>query len=94
MVDKPTYQKHELEGIDWAPTPGPQIPESIKEIDRRDIGNEEQEAGSPNESDIYPGKSVDFSGWNSRDDPENPKNWSFRKKALHTAIPALYGFVV
>ncbi|RDW67627.1 hypothetical protein BP6252_09023 [Coleophoma cylindrospora] len=32
--------------------------------------------------------------WDSPENPENPRNWSFGKRAFHTAIPALYGFVL
>jgi hypothetical protein len=32
--------------------------------------------------------------WDSPEDPENVRNWSTIKKVYHTAIPALYGFVM
>jgi len=32
--------------------------------------------------------------WDSPDDPANPRNWPFGKKAYHTVIPALFGFVM
>jgi hypothetical protein len=32
--------------------------------------------------------------WDSPDDPSNARNWSMKKKIFHTAIPALYGFVM
>jgi hypothetical protein len=32
--------------------------------------------------------------WESPEDPENARNWSTVKKVYHTAIPALYGFVM
>jgi len=32
--------------------------------------------------------------WDAPENPDNPKNWTFRKKAFHTGIPALYGFVM
>ncbi|KAI9843754.1 MAG: hypothetical protein M1837_006114 [Sclerophora amabilis] len=32
--------------------------------------------------------------WSGPDDPENPHNWSFRKRAFHTGIPGLFGFSV
>jgi len=65
----------------------------VKSLDtpRTDVGKEEQDLGSPNESDSEPQKTM---GWNSKDDAGNPKNWPFGKKVFHTAIPALYGFVM
>ncbi|KAE9366894.1 putative polyamine transporter 4 [Stipitochalara longipes BDJ] len=32
--------------------------------------------------------------WESPEDPGNARNWSTIKKVFHTAIPALYGFVI
>lgn len=32
--------------------------------------------------------------WDGDDDPSNPRNWPFGKKAIHTAIPALFGLVM
>ncbi|KAH8769449.1 putative polyamine transporter 4 [Hyaloscypha sp. PMI_1271] len=32
--------------------------------------------------------------WDSPEDPGNARNWSTIKKVYHTAIPALYGFVI
>ncbi|KAG9228095.1 putative polyamine transporter 4 [Amylocarpus encephaloides] len=32
--------------------------------------------------------------WESPEDPGNPKNWPRWKRIYHTAIPALYGFVI
>jgi hypothetical protein len=49
MVVNPTLQNHELEGVDQSSTL--QIPDPMKYIGRKDIGNEEEDAGSPNGSD-------------------------------------------
>jgi hypothetical protein len=46
------------------------------------------------DSDVESGKAPTFSEWDSVDDPGNPRNWPTWKKIFHTAIPALYGFVV
>lgn len=32
--------------------------------------------------------------WDTPDDPANPHNWTLRWKIYHTAIPALYGFIM
>lgn len=32
--------------------------------------------------------------WDSPTNRENPQNWSVRKKVYHTALPAMYGFVL
>ena len=29
--------------------------------------------------------------WDGPDDPDNPRNWPFRKRAFNTALPAIYG---
>lgn len=93
VVDSTTsQQKAELEGVDQSSAL--QVPESAKNIGREDIGKEEKDIGSPNESDNEAEKEPKFSPWNSHDDPENPQNWKFGKKVFHTAIPALYGFVM
>jgi hypothetical protein len=93
MTDDESFEKHELEGFESLPNPdrlsGPD--NEITESDRI----KEEEAGIPsNENDIEAGKASMFSDWESPDDPGNPRNWSFRKRVFHTAIPALYGFVV
>jgi hypothetical protein len=46
------------------------------------------------DSDVESGKAPTFSEWDSVDDRGNPRNWPTWKKIFHTAIPALYGFVV
>jgi len=56
-----------------------------------DVGKEESDIGSPNESYLEPDKHL---GWDSKEDPGNPQNWPLPKKIFHTAIPALYGFVM
>lgn len=106
MGDESAYQKHEVEGVDWVPPSALQVPEAIKETGRRDICKEEQVVGSPSDTDTEAEKpadiarwdsqddSTDYGGWNSHNDPGNPRNWSFTKKVLHTAIPAFYGFVM
>ncbi|KAI9740903.1 MAG: hypothetical protein M1818_004509 [Claussenomyces sp. TS43310] len=32
--------------------------------------------------------------WDGPEDPDNPNNWNFSTKAFHTALPALYCFVI
>jgi len=32
--------------------------------------------------------------WENPEDSGNPHLWSFGKRAFHTAVPALYGFVL
>ncbi|KAI9750129.1 MAG: Rab proteins geranylgeranyltransferase component A, partial [Chaenotheca gracillima] len=32
--------------------------------------------------------------WSGPDDPENPHNWGFAKRAFHTMVPAISGFTV
>lgn len=97
MTTNPESQKEvvgSVEGL-FVPTEGEhktQEAESSSNIPRHDAGKEELDIGSPNESDSEPEKS--FGGWNSKEDPGNPKNWAFGKKVFHTAIPALYGFVI
>ncbi len=44
--------------------------------------------------DVEAGQATKSSDWDSPEDPANPRNWSFAKRVFHTAIPALYGFVL
>jgi hypothetical protein len=46
-------------------------------------GDTDVEAGLPGELE-----------WNSPENAANPRNWPVVKKILHTAVPALYGFVL
>ena len=39
-------------------------------------------------------RTITAQDWNGFDDPENPLNWSFKKKAYHTAATACLGFSV
>lgn len=32
--------------------------------------------------------------WDGPDDPDNPRNWPFRKRAFNTALPAIYAFLM
>ncbi|KAG4417023.1 hypothetical protein IFR04_009864 [Cadophora malorum] len=45
-------------------------------------------------SDVDAAESSSKLEWDSPEDSGDPHNWAFSKKALHTAIPALYGFTV
>ena len=83
------YHGHDLEESDL------QVPLPVlNATGRRDIGKEEQDAGIPTDSDNEVENKPEHLGWNSADDSGNPRNWSFMKKVFHTAIPALYGFVM
>ncbi|KAH8598082.1 putative polyamine transporter 4 [Bisporella sp. PMI_857] len=79
---------HDVQNSPLAP-----IPTTIKNTNERDLEKAEEGIGSPNDSDHEDEKSPS-SGWDSPEDPGNPKNWSFGNKVFHTAIPALYGFVI
>lgn len=94
MVFDTMVEKHQIEDEPAVLSPD-QITGSVDESSRKDISKEEQDVGLPSESDAEAEKPEgDFEGWDSQDDPDNPKNWSFGKKVFHTAIPALYGFVM
>ena len=89
-------QKKEVTSVEglFAPSEGnhqQQDEENSANIPVKDVAKEELDIRSPNESDSETEKSL---GWKSKDDAGNPKNWSFGKKVFHTAIPALYGFVM
>jgi hypothetical protein len=60
--------------------------------EKQELGGQTQSPTS--DSDVESGKGPIFSEWDSVDDPGNPRNWPTWKKVFHTAIPALYGFVV
>jgi hypothetical protein len=77
--------------IDESISPEPlRIPSVAKE---KDV-SEEQTSSPTSDSDVGSGKGPIFSEWGSSDDAGNPRNWPTWKKVFHTAIPALYGFVV
>lgn len=84
----------EDDGLEKDLEAGIQAPTPTQERLPADIGKEEQQLGTPTDSDAEADNAVDFEGWESLDDAGNPRNWSFGKKSFHTAIPALYGFVV
>ena len=72
-------------------SPGPlRIPPAAKEKEF----SEEQTPSPASDNDVESGKGPIFSEWGSSDDAENPRNWPTWKKVFHTAIPAMYGFVV
>ena len=60
------------------------------------VANKEgNESDSPTlGSDVEAGYPLGKLDWDSPDDVGDPHNWSFKKRAFHTAIPALYGFVM
>ncbi|KAH8806094.1 MFS transporter [Xylogone sp. PMI_703] len=41
-----------------------------------------------------PAQSISTTDWDGPDDPENPWNWPFWKKAYHTSIPAFQSFAI
>jgi len=90
MADVPN-RKHELEGVDPLPSLEPSYPSSIKST--KELSDEEKGTASPQTEDNVE-KTSTFDGWESPDDPGNPQNWKFSKRVFHTAIPALYGFVI
>jgi hypothetical protein len=66
------------------------VPPAIKE-------KEDLERNVPSlagDRDVEYGNGPIFSESDSADDAGNPQNWTIWKKVFHTAIPALYGFVV
>ena len=79
-----------LKEIDESISPEPlRIPSAAKEKDLS-----EKQTPPTGDSDVESGKGPIFSEWGSSDDAGNPRNWPTWKKVFHTAIPALYGFVV
>jgi hypothetical protein len=82
FFDKELRTNHEIEA------PSERVSASIDAADKQEGpdspgGETNLETGSPEELE-----------WGSPEDPGNPRNWSMMKKVLHTAIPALYGFVM
>ena len=90
MVSNTTHDEeaHRKE-IDELVTSEPlRIPPASKEKD------EGEASSSISDSNGKAGEVPQLSQWNSTDDHQNPKNWSTWKKVFHTAVPALYGFVM
>lgn len=61
--------------------------------------NTEQDSPNASRSDLEKGGNVGEVApaaltWDSPTDPDNPRNWPFKKRAFHTAVPALFGFVM
>jgi len=52
------------------------------------------ELDTATDSDEKPQPISPVLGWDRPDDPENPYNWSFGKRAYHTAATALLAFAV
>jgi len=65
--------------------------EPAEEVNTKDEGEESDSPSVESEASGIPIEKVD---WDSPDDPGNPQLWPTWKKVFHTAIPALYGFVV
>jgi len=81
-IDKETSLNNEIEASFKRNSALLDMPEK-PEVPDSISGNTDLETGPPKELD-----------WESPEDPGNARNWSKIKKILHTAIPALYGFVV
>ncbi|TVY33179.1 Efflux pump, partial [Lachnellula occidentalis] len=56
--------------------------------------DEKAESDTPRAESESPGAPIDELDWDSPEDPGNPQLWSTRKKVFHTAVPALFGFVL
>lgn len=57
--------------------------------------NEHSDIESTSTSNAFPAsKAIGVLDWDSSEDVDNPRNWTFSRRAFHTAVPALYGFVV
>lgn len=81
-VDKETSLNNEIEASSKRNSASLDMPEK-PEVPDSIGGDTDLETGPLEELD-----------WDSPEDPGNARNWSKIKKSLHTAIPALYGFVV
>lgn len=92
MVSSITVEEaaHRKEIDEEALSEAHQIPPAIQE--ENDLEGQTQSQTS--ESDVESSKGQISSEWDSTDDAGNPRNWPTWKKVFHTAIPALYGFVV
>jgi hypothetical protein len=60
-----------------------------KKEPRSDETSSTQESPNPERGDDN-----NLLDWDGETDPSNPKNWSFGKKAFHTALPASLTFVM
>jgi hypothetical protein len=81
-LDKETQLNHDIEAPSNRNSTHSDMADKPGELDTSD-GDTDLEAGLPQEL-----------VWDSSEDPGNARNWPTIKKVVHTAIPALYGFVV
>ena len=65
--------------------------QSVEELKAKDEG---AESDSPSVESGSSGIPIEQLDWDSPEDPGNPQLWPTWKKIFHTAIPALFGFVV
>jgi hypothetical protein len=92
MVSVVTFDEeaHHKEVAESTSSESLRIPPATKEKN----DSEEQTPSPTSDSNVESNKGPILSEWNSDDDPGNPENWPTWKKVFHTAIPALYGFVL
>jgi hypothetical protein len=57
-----------------------------------EMENDEKEPGSEAPPNIPPPEQPNLTDWNSPNNPEDPHNWSFGKKAYHAGVTAIYAF--
>ena len=81
-LDKETHMNHDITAPSHRNSTSLDMAEKPGEPDTTD-GDTDLETGPAQEL-----------VWDSPADPGNARNWSTIKKVLHTAIPALYGFVM
>lgn len=65
--------------------------QSVEDLKAKDEG---AESDTPSAESENFGTPIDQLDWDSPEDPGNPQLWSTWKKVFHTAIPALFGFVL
>lgn len=81
-IDKETTPNHDIEASSIRNSTSDDMAEKPKEPDMLDEDTD-LETGTPQQLE-----------WDSPLDPGNARNWPIMKKVFHTAIPAMYGFVM
>ena len=81
-VDKETKPNRDIQAPSDRNSTSIDLADKLGELHSPD-GNTDLETGLPQQLD-----------WESPEDPGNARNWPTIRKVFHTAIPALYGFVM
>ncbi|KAK3073761.1 hypothetical protein LTR53_004341 [Teratosphaeriaceae sp. CCFEE 6253] len=91
-------ESHDLEKLDKLEAEGLSKPDTVEigsEVDSLRSDDKDLEKATPQDSSHsqpQPSQPTSAADWNGPDDPDNPLNWTMRKRALHIAPIAFLSF--